>query len=141
MKHDKWLTAEQLKLLEQLSAIRLPQEQMIVMLNAAAPAEVNKVSESTFERMVKTTDSVREAFFGGRSRAAANIRQHAYGMCFDKKIPPQTRHQATKWWTATQEGFKTTSQLEHTGKDGTPLLSADEAEDRLAKMSLRNKSR
>lgn len=127
MKHKRKLTPEELSILEQLSILRMPMDQMATTLG---------MSEDTLERMCKTYDAVRAAIYGGRAKASRQARQTLFQMAmgheakYDAKgkllrpaKPP--RFSALKFWCQTQEGFKITEKLEHSGPDGSAIEIAE----------------
>ena len=115
-----------------MSAVRMPVDMI---------ATIVGMSRDTFERMMKTNAALRAAVDRGRANASGKIRTLAYQMCFDKEIPAPTRHQALKWWTATQEGFKTAQRLELTDLDGEPIsltnLTDEQLEERINQLTKR----
>jgi hypothetical protein len=130
VKHKKNLTKEQLELLQKLSGIRLPMDQIATMLD---------ISYDTLDRMSKSSGAVRAAIDKGRAKGSSLYRQTVYQMAVGEKNP-----RMLEFWGKTQEGFKTADRLELTGADGGPVntlsldhLSDEELETRLA--ALKNK--
>lgn len=117
------LTADELKMLEGWSMVRLPMEDMAVLLG---------MSKDWLEHLYKKDAAVQSAIDGGRSNARGRVRKTLFSMAMGQKAqfnakgelvdPAKTPDfQALKFWCQTQEGFKTADKLELVGKDDSKL--------------------
>lgn len=139
MTHDTKLTQDQMEIIEQCSAIRLPMAHIATLV---------KISHDTLERMYNNPDpqydTLRASINGGRAKASRGVRGLLYQMAMgrqaryqrDKKgnivtdkqgkpilleaaIAPD--FQAVKFWCQTQEDFKIAGQFELSGPGGGPI--------------------
>lgn len=138
MQHHKALTPKELEQLEQMAAINLPQGKIAAIL---------RISESTLERMLKSTPAVREAYDLGRARASHNVRAVLFKMATRESVEKEVieitvdqngkeikrekkshrkavdpKFEATKFWCETQEDFKRTDVIETPGYTGPQVF-------------------
>lgn len=137
MKHKKRVTQKEIKLVYQLSAIRMPTNQI---------AEIIGISKSTFERMIHTNNNLRDALESGRNDASHKVRAtlfelatrreveiqretikvDAQGNIIDRKTTVMKKRvdpefKALEFWCKTQEGMRPVSALEISGPNGSPI--------------------
>lgn len=110
-KNEKWRpTPEQLKVIKESAAIRLPIVQIATLLG---------ISHDTLQRACVYDDATRASMEMGRTKASRKIRKTLFNMATKDK-----NFQALRFWCITQEGFRETNHIEHTGADGGPITSA-----------------
>lgn len=126
-KFKKKLDERDLKLLYELSALRMPTDQIAALLG---------MSKDTLERQVKANDAVRAAMVEGRAKSSHRARRTLYDRAMGRperraKDPVtgqeivekalESEPWALKFWCETQEGFKRADRLEITGAGGEPI--------------------
>jgi hypothetical protein len=95
------LTEDELKLLEKLSAIRLPLDMI---------CDILEIGETDLRELKKKNDNVRRAFRGGLAKSSRDVRTTLYHMAVREK-----NFQALRFWCETQENFKRADKLEISG--------------------------
>ena len=133
MKSRLSLTPDQIKMLEGMAAIRLPNEQI---------ARILGVSRETFEKHLKRNKAARLALEKGKAQGSQKVHQTAFQLAtgytrqyeqewFNPKtkqwetriarevVPPDPK--MLQFWLKTQEKWRETDRLELTGPDGAPL--------------------
>lgn len=101
------VTPELLKMVEQFGVIRLPHDQIAIVLG---------VSKDTFELQMKRDPSLRQALDKGRASSSIESRKTLYQMAVKEKNP-----RMLEFYLKTQEGFKSIERLELTGANGGPV--------------------
>lgn len=123
MESKRILTKEELKMIEGMAMVRLPLPMM---------ATIMGIAEDTLQRMYKNDAAVREVIDGGQAKSSQTVRKTLFQMAVGYKDDKGKRHdpdfQALKWWTQSQEGFKSAERLELTGADGAPLKGISDEE-------------
>jgi len=123
-------TPEMLKMLENLAAIRLPQEDMATVLGISRP---------TFQEMLASDETLRQTLNSGRSRSKLKVFKTLYDSAFGREAvydkngkllkaeqPPSER--LMMYWCDTQEAFVKASKLEVTGTIGVKEVAQTEEE-------------
>lgn len=109
------LTQEQLEKIETMAGLGLTNQQMASLLD---------MSKKTFERRMQDTVGGSDALLKGRAKASSQVLKSAFQQATSGKNPTMTI-----FWLKCREGWKDTSVVEHTGKDGAPLFSNKEFSD------------
>ncbi len=109
---NKKLTDEQLKIVEALSAYRVPMEAIASKLG---------ISKKTLERCVKRDKRTNDALLKGRAESTASLFKTAYSMANSGKMPVMTI-----FYLKTQHGWKDVQSVENLGPDGKPYKLNDE---------------
>lgn len=113
MKHKTKFTKDDLKKIEGMAAVRLPNDMI---------ASIMGISKETFARMVKTDAALRDVIDSGRSNFSGKVRNTLAKMA---TTPGKDQMAALKFWCQTQEGFKSADRIELTGADGGPVEVAE----------------
>lgn len=130
------LSEEQLKLLENLSGMRMPVEQIAHLLG---------MKEGVYREMLRTDATMRKRVAKGRSEASFNFRKTAFQRALGQtaKVEVHIHHdekgketrrenkvvqarvepsdRMIEFWGKTQEGFKSADRLELIGENGGPI--------------------
>jgi len=114
-------TEEELERVKMYSSIRLPNHQIATLL---------KISKDYFDELVNKDSALRNALEEGRSKGSLKARKNLFQKAFDDGDV-----QAMKFWCQTQEGFKITEHVEHTGLNGGPIatVQVEETEEAILK--------
>lgn len=110
--HKTRLSKDDLKKIEGMAGLRLPNDYI---------ATIMGISKSTYERMLKTNSALRDAVDRGRANFSGKMRNTLAQMA---TTPGPHQFQAIKFWTMTQEGFRTVERVEHFGKVETTPTTA-----------------
>lgn len=141
-KKVKQLTMDDIKKVEAMAAVRLPNDMIATILG---------IGHNRFTKMLKLDAALREAMERGRANASGTVRNTLYqmaigapavkgvdGKLIEPKKPPE--FQALKFWCQTQEGFKIADKIELSGPDGAPIATTDKTrEEKLALLKEINK--
>jgi len=134
MKSRRVLTPEELKVLREMSGVRLPFDMMATLLG---------MSHDTLNRLYKQSIAVRASIDEGRASASNTVRKTLFITAVGRQprtiVDPETGErrtdpgqspdvQAMRFWCETQEGFKRAEALELTGAGGGPIITADVGE-------------
>lgn len=127
-KKARMLTEDEIKLLEQYSALRLPMDTISTLL---------KIDLMALRRLIKKHDNVRAALEEGRAKASTKVRQTLYLLATglqDKNghYNRQPEFQALKFWFHTQENVERPIQkIEISGPQGMPIQTKEMTKDEL----------
>lgn len=139
-KQRRKFTDKELNQIEGWSAIRLPLEEIAILL---------KVDRDWFAQLAKKDGAVRTALDDGQAKSKGNIRQTLYQMAMGRAggktqdgtiVPPQAPDfKALRFWCQTQEGFKINVGLEITkpGEKDPTAMSEAEVDEEIAKLGNR----
>lgn len=137
-KQRRKFTEKELNQIEGWSAIRLPLEEIAILL---------KVDKDWFLQLAKKDSAVHTALDDGRAKSKGSIRQTLYQMAMGraggttqdgKVVAPQAPDfKALRFWCQTQEGFKINYGIEHTaaGEKDPNAMSEAEVDAEIAKLS------
>lgn len=129
MRAKRKLSDDDLKAIEGMAKVRLPTDMMATILG---------IGKTTFERWTKTNAALSNAIAKGRANGSGKVRNTLFSMATNERHKDQ--FQALKWWTATQEGFKTADRIEITGPEGKPIeVRQMSAEERIAALKELNR--
>jgi len=109
-------TQDEMAQLEGYAAIRLPIDQM-------APLFGYK-SERDFREQIKKSDEAQRRIALGKAKSSTKFRKTLYEMCTVDRNP-----RLIEFWAKTQEGFKVTEVIEHTGLNGGAISIRDADKD------------
>jgi predicted DNA-binding protein (UPF0251 family) len=102
-------TVDQIEQIQTMAGVGLSVDQM---------AAIMGISKKTFERRMADTPEAKDALEKGRAKAAFKVTGQAFKMAMSGKHPAMTM-----FWLKCRERWKEVQGIEHTGKDGEPLVN------------------